>query len=119
MKNLILIFSLALSTAVFAGNNDPVNGDAPATVENSSGNGQGIGLAMSAFRNTCPNATGQLQYGENITPCPNGGFMREILFYRPQNCPPNQICPLGLVVIIGSVLLDCDGQVISVSCAGS
>jgi hypothetical protein len=119
MKNLILVFSLVLSTAAFAGNNDPVNGDATATVESTNGNGQGIGAAMNAFRNSCPNATGQLKYVENITPCPNGGFSREILFYNPpQNCPPNQICPLSPVVIIGTVFLDCNGDVVSVTCYG-
>lgn len=117
MKKLILIFSLVLSTAAFAGNTDPVDGKTTAAVENSNGNG--IGAAMSAFRNSCPNATGQLQYVENVTPCPFGGFSREILFYNPpQNCPPNQICPLAPVVIIGAVLLDCNGDVVSVTCYG-
>jgi hypothetical protein len=117
MKNLILVFSLVLSTAVFAGNNDPVNGDATATAENSNGNGKGIGAAMSAIRKTCPNATGELQYSETVvSSCFAGGFITQVYFYRVPNCPPNMFC-IQVIEEIGTVLLDCEGDVISVSCS--
>ena len=117
MKSIILIFSLVLSTAVFAGNNDPADGNTPATVENSNGNG--IGAAMSAIRSSCPNATGQLQYTQTvISSCFNGGFITQVNFYKTPNCPPNQPC-IQVIEVIGSVMLDCDGNVISVNCSGA
>jgi hypothetical protein len=117
MKNLMLVFSLVLSTAVFAGNNDPVNGEATATAESSNGNG--IGAAISAIRTTCPNATGQLQYTETVvSSCFAGGFITQVYFYKVPNCPPNQVC-IQVIEEVGTVLLDCEGDVISVSCSGA
>ena len=114
MKNVILIFSLILSTAVFAENTEPTNGETPATVENSNGNG--IGIAMSAIRSSCPNATGQLQYNESVvSSCFAGGFITNYYFYKTPNCPPNQFCP-AVVELVGTVTLDCEGNVIGVSC---
>ena len=115
MKNVILIFSLILSTAVFAGITEPTNGENPATVENA---GNGVGAAMGAIRSACPNATGNLNYTETVvSSCFAGGFITNVNFYKTPNCPPNQICP-AVVEIIGTVTLDCEGNVMSVSCGG-
>ena len=106
MKTIILIFSMVLSTAVFAGNNDPIQGNSPAKVESST---NGIGAAMSAIRQACPNATGKLQYTETtVSICINGGFITEVNFYKTPNCPPNQPC-IQVIELVGTVTLGCDG----------
>ena len=118
MKNIILIFSLIFSTAVFAGNTEPVNGDQPATVENAPTMSNGIGAAMSAIRTSCPNATGKLQYNETVvSSCFAGGFITQYNFYKTPNCPPNQPC-IQIIELIGSVTVDCEGNVIGVNCTG-
>lgn len=105
-----------MSTAVFAGNTEPNKGKNPTTVENASGNG--IGAAMSAIRSSCPNATGNLSYTETVvSSCFAGGFITNVNFYKTPNCPPNQICP-AVIEIIGTVTVDCEGNVMNVSCGG-
>lgn len=110
MKKLVVGLAVALSTVSFAGNGEPVN--APAA----SGN-DGIQKAIKAIKSECPNAEGKLSYNVEVTGiCFVEGSLRKVSFWKSPNCPPNQICP-QYVEEVGYVLLDCDDNVIEVSCA--
>lgn len=99
---------MILSTAVFAGNTEPINGETTATVENASTISN---MGPSAIRSLCPNATGQLQYNETVVSSYfAGGLITNVNFFKTPNCPPNQFCP-AVVEIIGTVTLDCEGNV--------
>ncbi|MBL4625363.1 MAG: hypothetical protein JKY42_09530 [Flavobacteriales bacterium] len=104
MKRILTTAILTLCIGVFAfaqsGNND----------------GQIIGKAKSAIKSSCPDTTGKLQASVNvISACFFEGFITEVTFYKTPNCPPNQLC-IQVIYTVGTVTLDCDNNVIGVSC---
>lgn len=109
MKTLFFLAALMISAVSFAGNEEPT----PVKVE---ANDPVIGAAMAAIRNTCPNATGDLQYNVTIvSSCFVDGFITKVNFYKVPNCPPNQPC-IQVIETVGSVTLGCNNEVIEVTC---
>lgn len=111
MKTVFFLAALMLSAVSFAGNGteDPV-----VTSSEQAADG-GIGKAIAAIRSSC-GVTGELQYSvttESI--CFVDGFIRKVHFYQVPNCPPNQPC-IQVIVLIGTVTLDCDNNVTNVEC---
>jgi len=117
MKAILFVASLLFSaTTIYASNHvgvDPV----VKTVE--AGNGS-VNKALAAIKSSCPDAQGNLTYSvQTVSACFVDGFVRKVTFWRTPNCPPNTIC-IQSVIIVGTVTLDCNDNVISVTCgAGS
>lgn len=112
MKNLILVLAVMFTSAIsFAGNDNP-------TVQKS--NDPLINKAVAAIKSACPNANGQLNYStKTVSSCFAGGFITEVNFWKSSKCPGNKPC-IQTVEVVGTVTLDCEGNVISVNCgAGS
>lgn len=51
-----------------------------------------------------------------IPPCP---VTYTVTFYGERPCPPNQICPLGPIVLVATVTFDEAGNVLSAQCGNS
>jgi len=81
-------------------------------------NDPGVLIAMGALRSTC-HFQGRLQHSVTVvSSCFVDGFVRRVTFYQTPNCPPNQPC-IQIIELAGSVLLDCDNNVLSVDCAAN
>lgn len=113
MKKLFLAMAMAMTTALsFASNENP-------TVEVANGNDPSINKATAAIKANCPNAQGQLSYStEVVSACFVDGFITKVTFWSTPNCPPNQIC-IQIVELVGTVTLDCEGNVMSVECGAA
>jgi len=110
MKKVVLLLALTASTFSFAGNNEPTT--APAQ-----GN-DGIQKAIHAIKSECPNAKGnELNYSVEVQSiCFVQGSIRKVYFWKTPNCPPGMMCP-QVIEEVGYVILDCDNNVVEVSCA--
>lgn len=103
MKKLISSLCMMLLVITFA--TSGVNND-----------NQIIGIATGAIKSTCDNAAGDLQANvKTVGICFVEGFLKEVTFYRVPNCPPNQAC-IQVIQVVGSVTLDCENNVIGVTC---
>jgi hypothetical protein len=82
-----------------------------------------VSAARAAVNQACgENAGNQYSVTENFI-CNNidgnfGNFNRTVTFYKTTSCPPNQVC-IQLVTVIGSAVVDCDYNVVSVTCGGA
>lgn len=76
-----------------------------------------VGRAIGAFRSQCPqNYTGQISGGvETLGICFVDGFIKRVNLFPVVHCPNSGPCPY-LVILLGSVDFDCEGNVIGVNC---
>lgn len=110
MKKVIFTLTMvALATFSFS-NNDEKNVSTETVT---------IAKAKGAIKSSCPNADGNLTASVKVlSACFVDGFVTEVTFYKTSPCPPNQIC-IQIVEVIGKVTLDCQNNVIDVTCGGS
>ena len=103
MKKSLLALTLILSTAL------------PALAQTSACNeGQLRGLAEGSLNSCIAHARETLDIGFEVTcDCPGGGATINV-FGAPR-CHPGEVCPL-FIVLVGSVQVDCSGNVISATC---
>lgn len=113
MKSIFFLAALMITTISFAGNGTE---EPTATVSTSTpAPNAGIGAAIGAIRSAC-NVQGDMEYSVSVvSSCFVDGFVRRVSFWQLPDCPPNQPC-IQVIYPVGSVLLDCNNNVISVDC---
>lgn len=106
MKKILLsiVMTLALGASVFAQNSSEQSA---------------VNAARTAIKQSCDNAQGNLSYAVtenyNCNIFDGTGVNRTISFWRTPVCPGNQIC-IAVVIPVGTVVVDCDNSIVSVSC---
>lgn len=114
MKKVIFTLALVAFASFSFSNNDEKGPKKEVTAETAT-----IAKAKGAIKSSCPNADGNLTASVKVlSSCFVDGFVTEVTFYKTTPCPPNQIC-IQLVEVIGSVVLDCENNVMSVTCGGA
>ena len=118
MKTILLVVSFFFAVSIsFAGNTEGNPVLTPVSSVNASNSS--INKAIGAIKSACPNSQGKLSFNQTVVAsCFVDGFITKVTFWTTPNCPGNQVC-IQTAIIVGSVLLDCDGNVMSVTCGVS
>lgn len=113
MKKIIslLCATLLISAVALAGSTEPEK-KTKATEEVNNADPNGLaGRAIGAVKSSCPFAEGKLSaIVQFLGLCLDGTEVYRVVVYSGPNCPPGQICPLGPIVLIGTVDFGCDGE---------